>query len=98
MRIGVVRELTPGESRVALTPHAVHELSRAGHRVLVELGAGEESAISDEEYAQAGAKIVGDASEVYGEAELMTKIYGPLPEEQERLRPGRFRARRPYNG
>lgn len=88
MRIGVVRELTPGESRVALTPHAVYELTRAGHRVLVELGAGEQSAISDEEYAEAGAKIVGDAEEVYGESELLTKVYGPLLEEQERLRPG----------
>lgn len=87
MRIGVVRELTPGESRVALTPHAVYELTRAGHRVLVELGAGEESAISDEEYAEAGARIVGDAAEVYGETELLTKVYGPLPEEQGYLRP-----------
>ena len=88
MRIGVVRELTPGESRVALTPHAVYELTRAGHRVLVELGAGEQSAISDEEYAEAGAKIVGGAEEVYGESELLTKVYGPLPEEQERLHSG----------
>ena len=47
MRIGVPRERTPGETRVALAPHAVHELSRAGHRVLVEAGAGEASSIAD---------------------------------------------------
>lgn len=88
MRIGVVRELTPCESRVALTPHAVYELTRAGHRVLVELGAGEESSIPDEEYAEAGAKVVGEASEVYGESELVAKVYGPQPEEHGYLRKG----------
>lgn len=88
MRIGVVRELTPGESRVALTPHAVYELTRAGHRVLVELGAGESSAISDEEYSEAGARVAGDAAEVYGESELVAKVYGPVAEEYGHLRPG----------
>ena len=57
MRIGLVRELTAGESRVALTPYAVYELAKAGHRVFVEAGAGEESALWDEEYAAAGARI-----------------------------------------
>ena len=52
MRIGVVKELTPGESRAALTPHAVYELAFAGHRVLVETGAGEGAAIPDEETPQ----------------------------------------------
>lgn len=88
MRIGVVKELTPGESRVALTPHAVYELSRAGHRVLVELGAGERATISDEEYSEAGARMVGEASEVYAESELVAKVYGPTPEEYGCLRPG----------
>lgn len=88
MRIGVVRELTPGEGRVALTPHAVHELTRAGHRVLVELGAGERSTISDEEYSEAGARVVGEAAEVYAESELVAKVYGPVPEEYGYLRPG----------
>lgn len=88
MKIGLVRELTPGETRVALTPHAVHELSRAGHRVLVEPGAGELSAISDEEYSRAGAKLAGGTQEVYAESELLAKVYGPVAEEYEYLRPG----------
>uniref|UniRef100_UPI00064C39FA alanine dehydrogenase n=1 Tax=Rubrobacter aplysinae TaxID=909625 RepID=UPI00064C39FA len=88
MRIGVVKELTPGESRVALTPHAVNELSRAGHRVLVEPGAGDLAAIPDEEYAEAGARMAAEASEVYAEAELVAKVYGPVPEEYGYLRPG----------
>ena len=57
MRIGVPKERAPGESRVALAPHAAHELVRAGHRVLVEAGAGEASSIPDERYEEAGARI-----------------------------------------
>ena len=58
MRIGVPGELAPGESRVALAPHAVHELARAGHRVMVEAGAGEASSIANEDYREAGAQVV----------------------------------------
>ena len=65
MRIGVTREVSPGESRVALAPHAVHELARAGHRVLVETGAGEASSIPDERYEDAGAVLLGEAGRIY---------------------------------
>lgn len=88
MRIGVPREITPGESRVALTPHAAHELARAGHRVLVEAGAGEASSIADEDYSDAGAHVVEEAARVYGESELVVKVYGPVPEEHGYLREG----------
>lgn len=88
MRVGVVRELAPGEDRVSLTPHAVYELTRAGHRVLVERGAGEGASISDAEYAEAGATMSGEAREVYGESELVAKVYGPVPGEYGNLRPG----------
>ena len=86
MRIGVVRELTPGEGRVALTPHAIHELARAGHRVHVEAGAGEGAAVSDEEYRAAGARVLDDAETVWRDSELITKVFGPLPEEYGYLR------------
>lgn len=88
MRIGVVRELTSGESRVALTPHAVHELTRAGHRVFVEAGAGARSALSDGEYEGAGARLVADAETVWRDSELVAKVYGPAPEEYGYLREG----------
>ncbi|MDQ3658291.1 MAG: hypothetical protein M3338_01260, partial [Actinomycetota bacterium] len=71
MRIGVVRELTPGESRVSLAPHAVDELTRAGHRVTVEAGAGEASSIRDEAYAEAGGRLVADAQSVYADSQLV---------------------------
>jgi alanine dehydrogenase len=88
VRIGVVRELTPGEGRVALTPYAVYELTKAGHRVSVEAGAGEEAAITDEEYTAAGARLIVDAAVVWSDSELVAKVFGPLPEEYGYLREG----------
>jgi len=88
MRIGVVRELTPGESRVSLAPHAVDELTRAGHRVTVEAGAGEASSIRDEAYAEAGGRLVADAQSVYADSQLVVKVYGPVAEEYGYLREG----------
>jgi alanine dehydrogenase len=88
LRIGVPRELAPGESRVPLAPHAVHELSRAGHRVTVEAGAGEASSIADGDYREAGAQVVEGAGSVYGDSELVVKVQGPLEEEYAYLREG----------
>ena len=88
MRIGVPRERAPGESRVALAPHAVHELARAGHRVLVETGAGEASSIPDARYEEVGARISEDPARLYGESELVVKVQGPVAEEREHLRAG----------
>jgi alanine dehydrogenase len=88
VRIGVPREVSPGESRVALAPHAVHELARAGHRVLVETGAGEGSSIPDERYEEAGAVLVREAGRVYEDSELVVKVYGPTQEEYRYLREG----------
>jgi alanine dehydrogenase len=88
LRIGVPREISPGESRVALAPHAVHELARTGHRVLVEAGAGEASSIPDERYEEAGAVVVGEAGRVYEDSELVVKVYGPTEEEYRYLREG----------
>src|SRR5215213_11076848 len=88
MRIGVPKERTPEESRVALAPHAVHELTRAGHRVLVERGAGEASSIADAAYEEAGGRLVGEAEGVYGDSEIVVKVYGPVEEEYGYLKEG----------
>ena len=82
------KELTPGESRVALAPHAVHELARAGHRVLVEAGAGEASSIPDQRYEEAGARVTAEAGRVYEDSRLVVKVYGPVEEEYGYLREG----------
>jgi alanine dehydrogenase len=84
----VPAERTPGESRVALAPHAVHELTRAGHRVLVEAGAGAASSIADAEYEAAGALVVEEAARVYADSELVVKVYGPTEEEYVFLKEG----------
>lgn len=88
MRIGVVKELTPGESRVALAPHAVNELARAGHRIVVERGAGEASSIRDEQYEEAGGRLAEDAKSVFADSELVVKVYGPVPQEYGYLHEG----------
>jgi alanine dehydrogenase len=86
MKVGVATEIKPDEYRVALTPAGVRELTKLGHEVLVESGAGAGSAIADRDFHAQGARIVGDADAVFGEAELILKVKEPLAEEVERLR------------
>ncbi len=87
MIVGVPREIKTGEQRVALTPAGGRTLSEAGHRVLVEQGAGLGSGIKDEEYAAAGAALA-PVEQVWGEAELILKVKEPVPREYARLRAG----------
>jgi alanine dehydrogenase len=86
VKVAVPREIKNHEYRVALTPAGVHELTRAGHEVLVETDAGAGSSISDEEFLAAGAKVLGSADEVWGEGELVLKVKEPIAEEYPRLR------------
>jgi len=88
MKVGVPRELKNHEYRVAITPAGVHELVRDGHEVLVESGAGAGSAIPDEDFTAAGAKIVPAADDVWGTAELVLKVKEPVAEEYPRMRSG----------
>jgi alanine dehydrogenase len=88
VKVGIPREVKDSEFRVAITPAGVVELVSHGHTVLVERNAGVGSAILDEEFAAAGAKIVGDADDVWGEADLVLKVKEPVPEEYPRLRSG----------
>jgi alanine dehydrogenase len=85
MRIGVPREIKPAELRVGLTPDGLVELVRAGHEVVVESSAGRGIDVSDEDYARAGARIVGSARDVFEQAELIVKVKEPQPEERARL-------------
>src|SRR5690606_1853031 len=88
VRVGVPREIKNHEYRVAITPAGVHELVRHGHEVLVERDAGAGSAISDAEYAAAGARVLDSADEVWGAADLVLKVKEPIAEEYHRLREG----------
>ena len=90
MLIGVPREVKTDEYRVAMLPVGVEELTRAGHNVLVEAGAGTGSGISDEMYASNGATIVATANEVWSAADLIVKVKEPQAAEWPFLRPGQL--------
>ncbi|MCY0899446.1 MAG: alanine dehydrogenase [Firmicutes bacterium] len=81
MIIGVPKEIKADENRVALTPAGALALTRDGHRVLVETGAGLGSGFSDEQYVEAGATMLPDAAEVWGQAQMVLKVKEPLVEE-----------------
>lgn len=85
MRIGVPSEVKEAEYRVAITPAGVRELTVAGHEVLVQAGAGEGSALSDADYAGAGARVVGDAAAAW-DADLVLKVKEPTSDEFAHLR------------
>jgi alanine dehydrogenase len=86
MRIGVPKELKEHEYRVAITPAGVFEAVRHGHDVVIETGAGVGSSISDADFASAGAKILDDADELWGSADLLLKVKEPIAAEYHRLR------------
>src|SRR4029077_2368226 len=74
VKVGVVREIKSDEYRVAITPAGVREMVEHGHEVVIQSGAGEGSAISDERYSQQGARIVADAKAVFAEAEMILHV------------------------
>jgi alanine dehydrogenase len=86
MLIGLPKEIKDGENRVGLTPGAVKALTRRGHRVLVETGAGMGSFLTDEEYLAAGGEIVTSAADAWA-AQLVVKVKEPVPSEYHFLRP-----------
>ncbi len=90
MRVGVPTEIKTDEYRVALTPAGVRELVEHGHDVVVQCGAGEGSAIGDEQYAAQGALLVPVADAVWAQAEMVVKVKEPQPVEVARLRPGQM--------
>ena len=85
MKIGVPKEIVPGERRVALTPDATAALVKSGLQVVVERGAGEGAFHSDAAFEAAGARIVAD---VYAEADVVLKVQKPTLDEVDRLREG----------
>ena len=88
MIIGCVKEIKNNEYRVGLTPDNVKAYVQAGHEVLFENGAGVGSGFEDEEYADAGAKMVADPKEIWAAVDMMIKVKEPLPEEYPLFREG----------
>lgn len=90
MLVGVPKEIKVLEARVALTPEGASEFIRAGHKVVVEKGAGLGSAITDEQYSAAGATIESDVEKIWRDAEMILKVKEPIEAEYPRLRAGQI--------
>ena len=94
MKIGVPREVHPGERRVAATPETVQQLTKLGFAVIIEAGAGQAANFADAAYEAAGASIAADAAALYGTSDIILKVRAPMPDaasgvhEAEHLRAG----------
>lgn len=84
--IGIPKETTLQENRVALVPHSVSTLTAHGHRVVVEAGAGEKARFSDHDYSEAGAEIAHTREAVF-QADVLLKVGPPTLEEIDLMRP-----------
>lgn len=87
--IGLPKEITLQENRVALVPSSVSTLVAHGHRVVMETGAGEKSKFSDHDYSEAGAEIAYSPEVVY-KADVIIKVAPPTLDEIDFMRPNQL--------
>lgn len=87
LNIGIPREVSDEECRVALAPSGVSTLVASGHQVAVEEGAGASAHFADAQYEDVGAEVVESAEELYTSSDLIVKVYPPNAEELEYLCP-----------
>ena len=90
MQIGVLKEIKTEENRVSMTPSGVEILARAGHRVMIEQGAGLGSGYTDDQYRAAGAEIAATPAAIYAQAELVLHVKEPQTQEYGLIRPGQI--------
>jgi alanine dehydrogenase len=90
VKIGVPKEIKNNENRVGLVPGGVRQLVHDGNEVYVQSTAGLGIGISDQEFEEAGAKILGTAKEVFDTADMIIKVKEPQPVEVKMLRPGQI--------
>lgn len=86
MLIGVPKEIKNHEYRVGLVPSSVREVVKHGHQVIIQSNAGAAIGFDDNQYAQAGARIVKTAEEVYQLADMVVKVKEPQQSECKMLR------------
>jgi alanine dehydrogenase len=86
VKVGIPREIKNHEYRVAITPGGVHELTRHGHEVFIEAGAGIGSSIPDADFTAAGARILNTPDDVWAAGELILKVKEPIAAEYHRMR------------
>ena len=81
MKIGVPKEIKPQENRIGLTPESVKTLVSNGHEVLVENNGGFEAGFENDQYKNAGAKIIDKAEDIFNDSEIIVKVKEPLSNE-----------------
>lgn len=77
MRIGIPKEIHPGERRVAITPRTAKRLCQAGFEVWLERGAGASAEHLDAGYVEGGAEIIDDVERIWGECDIVLKVHPP---------------------
>ena len=77
MKIGVPKEIKPQENRIGLTPESVRTLISEGHEVLVENNGGFEAGFENDQYKNAGAKIIDKAEDIFKDADIIVKVKEP---------------------
>jgi H+-translocating NAD(P) transhydrogenase subunit alpha len=87
--IGIPKEISENEARVAATPDTVQKLQKLGFDILIQSGAGEAANFSDEAYEKAGCKIIADAPSLWQQANIILKVRAPQDEEVENLPDGK---------
>ncbi|MBK7869766.1 MAG: alanine dehydrogenase [Saprospiraceae bacterium] len=87
--VGIPKEITLQENRIALIPSSVKTLVAHGHRVVVEVGAGEKSNFKDQDYSEAGADIAYSTEQVY-KADVIIKVAPPTLDEIDYMRPNQI--------
>lgn len=90
MIIGIPKEIKNNENRIGATPAGVKELVKHGHTVYVQHTAGEGSGFADEEYIEAGAKILPTIEETYAIAEMIIKVKEPIEPEYKLVKKGQL--------
>ncbi|MEM6655456.1 MAG: NAD(P)(+) transhydrogenase (Re/Si-specific) subunit alpha, partial [Planctomycetota bacterium] len=88
MQISILKETAAGEKRVAATPTTVAELTKLGHTLVVEAGAGEGADLSDQAFREAGAEVASNAAEACRGADVVLKVLPPTEAEVDMLPEG----------
>ena len=88
LRIGVPREVFPGEKRVATVPDVVEKFIKLGFTVSVESGAGNDANFNDDAYRAAGAEIAENAAALWASSDIVLKVRGPSADEIKLMREG----------
>ena len=86
MKIGVPKEIKPQENRIGLTPDSVKVLTSNGHEVLVENNGGFEAGFYNDQYKNAGAKIIDKAEDIFNDSDIIVKVKEPLSNEVKMIR------------